>query len=127
VHFLLREIDRDVPAEGVRKWNILDAMQGVSMAWESIVPAVIQNCFAKCGFSTANSDNTDSDEENCKWVELQSHIGCSSTFEELLNVNKSVPTSIDQPKSLDVSGPNWKHVVGEEGEKMEEIRLFEVV
>jgi hypothetical protein len=75
VRFLLREIDRDVPAK-VRKWNIFDTMRRVSMAGESIIPAVIQNCFAKYGFGTASSDNTNSDEENCKWVELQGHIDC---------------------------------------------------
>ena len=27
-------------------------MQGVFLAWESIMPAVVQNFFVKCGFST---------------------------------------------------------------------------
>jgi hypothetical protein len=82
VHLLLREINRDVPAE-VQKWNILDAMRSVSMAWESIVHAVIQNCFVKCGFGSRD------------WVELQSHIDYPSTFEEFLNANKLVPTTTD--------------------------------
>jgi hypothetical protein len=41
-------------------------MGSVSVVWESIVPAVIQNCFANCGFSTASSVNADDDEENYK-------------------------------------------------------------
>ena len=92
------------------------------MAWESIMPAVIQNCFAKCGFGTASSDSTDSDEENCEWVELQGQIDCPSTFEEFLNVDKSVPTTTDQPTSLDGPGPSSEHMVGEEEENMEETR-----
>jgi hypothetical protein len=49
-------------------------MQGVSVAWKSIMPSVIQNCFAKCDFSTGSSVNTNDDEENCEWVELKGHI-----------------------------------------------------
>jgi hypothetical protein len=45
------------------------------------------------GFGPGSSDNTESDEENCKWVELQDHIDCPGTFKEFLNVNKSVPTT----------------------------------
>jgi hypothetical protein len=77
------------------------------------MPAVIQTCFAKCSFSTASSDNTDSDKENCEWVELQGHIDCPGTFEEFLNVDKSVPTTTDQPTSLDGSDPSSEHMVGE--------------
>jgi len=43
-----------------------------------------------------------------------------STSKELLNVDKSVPTTTDQPTSLDCSGPSTEHMVGEEEEKMEE-------
>jgi hypothetical protein len=86
------------------------------------MPAVIQNCFAKCGFSAASSDNTGSDEENCKWVELQSHIDCPSTFKEFLNVDRSVPTTTDQPTSLDSPGLSSEHVVGKEEEKIKETR-----
>jgi hypothetical protein len=46
VHFLLWEIDRDAPTQDARNWNILDAMCGVSMTWESIMPAVLQSHFA---------------------------------------------------------------------------------
>jgi hypothetical protein len=74
------------------------------MAWESIMPAAIQNCFAKCGFGTASSDNTDSGEENCEWVELLGHFDCPGTFEKFRNVDKSVPTTTDQPTSLDNPG-----------------------
>jgi hypothetical protein len=103
VHFLLQEIDRNIPTKHIRKWNILDAM--ISVAWESIMPTAIQNCFAKCGFSTASSVNTDNDEENCKLVELQGHSNCPSTFDQFLNVDKSVPNTADQPVSLEQPWP----------------------
>jgi hypothetical protein len=45
VCFLLREIERNVPATGMRKWNVMDAMRGIAVAWESITSTVIQNCF----------------------------------------------------------------------------------
>jgi hypothetical protein len=54
VHFLLEETEKDAPTEEVRKWNILGAAQGILMAWESIMPAVIENRFVKCSFSTAH-------------------------------------------------------------------------
>jgi len=57
--------NRNEPAEDIRKLNILDVMHGVSVAWKSIMIAVIQNCFAKCSFSTGSSVNTSDDEENC--------------------------------------------------------------
>ena len=44
--------NKNEPAEDIRKLNILYVMHGVSVAWKSIMPAVIQNCFAKCSFST---------------------------------------------------------------------------
>jgi len=43
-----------------------------------------------------------------------------STFKEFLNVDKSVPTTTDQPTSLDGFGPSTEHTVGKEEEKMEE-------
>jgi hypothetical protein len=82
----------------------------------------IQNCFAKCGFGTASSVNTDSDEENCESVELLGHIECPSNFKEFLNVDKWVPTTNDQPTSLDGPGPSSERVEGEEEEMMEEPR-----
>ena len=51
---------------------------------------------------------------------LQGHIDCPSTFKEFLNVDKCVPTTTDQPTTLDSPGRRSEHVVGEEEEKMEE-------
>jgi hypothetical protein len=53
------------------------------MAWESIMPAVIYTCFTNCGFGTANSVNTNSDEENCEWLELQGHTDCPQYFQRI--------------------------------------------
>jgi hypothetical protein len=43
-----------------------------------------------------------------------------STSKEFLNLDKSVPTTTDQPTSLDGPGPTTEHMVGKEEEKMEE-------
>jgi hypothetical protein len=51
--FLPLEIDRNVAAEDVRKWNILGAIQGSSMVWKSIMLTVIQNYYVQCCFGTA--------------------------------------------------------------------------
>jgi hypothetical protein len=56
-------------------------------------------------------------------VELQDEIDCPSTFDKFL-VDKSVPTTVDQPTSLDGPGPSTKHVVGEEVEKTDETQLL---
>jgi hypothetical protein len=84
--------NRNEPAEHIRKLNILDVMHGVSVAWKSIMPAVIQNCFAKCSFSSGSSVNTSADEENYEWVELKGPIDCPSTFDKFLNVGKFLLT-----------------------------------
>jgi hypothetical protein len=54
-------------------------------------------------------------------VEVQCHNDCSSTSGEFLNVDKSVPSTVDQPTSLDGPGPSSKHMVDEEKQKTEEI------
>jgi hypothetical protein len=83
------------------------------------MPTVIQNCFGKCGCSTASSVNADDDEENCKWEELQGHTDCPSTSDEFLNANKYVPTTVHQLASLDSPGPSSKQMIGKE-EKTDE-------
>jgi len=52
---------------------------------------------------------------NCKATLI-----ATNTSKEFLNVDKSVPTTTDQPTSLDGPGPSMEHTVGEEEEKMEE-------
>jgi hypothetical protein len=47
-------------------------------------------------------------------VELQGHTDCPSTFDEFLNVDKSVPATTDQQASLDGPGPSCKLMVVEE-------------
>jgi hypothetical protein len=61
---MLQGTDKNAPPGDIRKWNILDAMESVAMEWKYIMPAVIQNCFAKSGFSTASSVNTNNDNGN---------------------------------------------------------------
>jgi hypothetical protein len=79
------------------KWNTLDVMCGHSVAWKSIMTAIIQNCLAKYGFSTAwwmPAMIT----KTAKWVELQDHTDCPHIFSGFLYVNNSVPATSDQPK-----------------------------
>jgi hypothetical protein len=49
----------NVPTAEVMKWNILDAT-----SWESIMPVVIQNCFAKCGVGILSKVGNEDAEEN---------------------------------------------------------------
>jgi hypothetical protein len=122
VHFLSWEIYRDVPTEKVTKWNILDAMWGVSVVWESIKCAVIYTCFTNCDFGNASSVNANSDEEICELVELHGHTDdCSQHFQIIYECWQSCPTTTNQPKSLDGYGPSPEHTVVVENEgKMEE-------
>jgi hypothetical protein len=82
VRFLLREIERNVPATDIRKWNVMDAMRGIAVAWESITTTVVQNCFSKCGFGIKDAVVTEEDDhDNSDWVELQGHADCPSNFD----------------------------------------------
>jgi hypothetical protein len=74
------------------------------------MPEVIQNCFAKCGFRAARSVNADDEDKNCKWVELQGHADCNHDFNKLLNVDKSVCSTGDQPTDLDSPLSSSVHV-----------------
>ena len=59
---------QNVPTKKHKKLKILKAMAGDSIAWKSTMSEFIQNCFAKCDFSTASSVNAK--EENCKCVNM---------------------------------------------------------
>jgi len=60
------EVDRNVSAEDIRKWNILDAIQDISKVWNSFMPTVIQKYCVKCCFGAAISVITI--DENYEWV-----------------------------------------------------------
>jgi hypothetical protein len=127
VLFLLWEIDRNVPAAYIRKWNIWDVISGVAMSWESTVLIVIWNCFAKCGFGTLSEVRAEQDEEYSQWVEFKSHMDCPTNFLKFLSVSKPIPT--DDQKTI-LGGPSCEHMVTvvatEEEEKMEEVHLLPV-
>ena len=88
------------------------------MAWKSIKTAIIQNCLAKYGCSTARSTPAMKTKtvnwRNCKAIQIGPHI-----FGTFLNINKCVPTFGDQPTSLDSPDPSSVHMIGKEEEKME--------
>jgi hypothetical protein len=43
-YLLFREIGNVLMTE-VKKWNVMDAMRGIAVAWESVTSTVIQNLF----------------------------------------------------------------------------------
>ena len=45
------------------KITLLEALQMVQVAWDSITSSTISNCFQKAGFSLLSADNVDSSEE----------------------------------------------------------------
>jgi hypothetical protein len=53
------------------------------------MPAVIQNCFEKCGFGTASSVSVNANEKHCEWVELQATL-----FGPVLSIFFSMITSL---------------------------------
>jgi hypothetical protein len=98
------------------------------MAWKSIAPAIIQNCFVKWGFGTADSFNVNSHDKS-RQVELRGHIDCHSSFDKFLNVNKPVlPQVINQQVSTAPAAAherqgqrdNGGKVKGKDKETMEE-------
>jgi len=63
--------------------------------------------------------NTSKDDKNCKWVEPQDHADWPHIFSRFLHVNKSAPTTSDQPTSLDSPDPMYVRMIGREEEDME--------
>jgi len=59
------------------------------------MPKVIQNCFAKCGFSAASSAEVDDKDKNCTWVEQQDDADCTSTFTSFV-----ILTNLSQPQAV---------------------------
>jgi hypothetical protein len=92
VSFIMRN-RQQFPAAEVRKQNILGATYSVAMSWESVIPVVIKNLFAKYGVGPLRKARNEEAEENDEWVELQGHMDCPSNFDEYINVYKSIPTT----------------------------------
>jgi hypothetical protein len=44
------------------------------VAWQFIKPAIIQNCFAKCGFEPPSSVNADDGKENYEWLDCKATL-----------------------------------------------------
>ena len=90
---------------------MLIVSKGTSMAWKSIMLAVILKSFAKCAFGAASSVNN-SDDKEYEYVELQRHIDFPSALVKILGVNKSSSTT-------DNRGLGLVNVIGRE-DKTEE-------
>jgi hypothetical protein len=86
------------------------------LAWESIMPAIIQkrNVPSALQVQTIGTViNKPANRCNCKATLIAL---------EFLNVDISVPTTTDQLTSMDSPGPSSEHVVDEEEKNMEETR-----
>lgn len=96
MHFVLREIERNIPATNIRKWNVMDSMRGIAVMWESIKSTAIQNYIFKCGFGIKDSVVSEGDDlDKSGWVILQGHIDFPSNFFRFLNVDQLLPTTED--------------------------------
>lgn len=69
-------------------------MRVVAVAWESITSTVIQNCFLKCSFGSADTVQIgEEQQDNNEWVELQE---CLNSFDDFINVDNLVSTFDEQ-------------------------------
>ncbi|KAJ8867134.1 hypothetical protein PR048_032998 [Dryococelus australis] len=73
------------------KWNILQAMHRLCLAWSRLKPSTIANCFAKVGFPAGTDENNCNDEtDECEpeWVEVQSNLDSGeSSFSDFTSVD----------------------------------------
>lgn len=100
-----------------KKWNILHARCGVSMAWKFITPAVLKNHFANVASTQqVHRIPTDANGWNCRATMIA--LVLLKNFWMLTNVPKTTNrlTHTNEP------GPSLKHMVGEEEEKMAKTR-----
>lgn len=97
VRYYLREMERNVPVNDLRKWNVLEAMRGVSVAWESISDSVIKNCFAKAGFGIVSDVCEETAVDNdVEWAALRDQMECpNTTFDDFINIDSTLSTFVD--------------------------------
>ncbi|XP_067124140.1 tigger transposable element-derived protein 6-like [Centruroides vittatus] len=100
VRYMLGEISRGVPAEEIRKWNILDALRNVVASWQEIPAKSIRNCFAKVGFvkwhADADAENSQQNKEievPPEWEALMENINYVVNFRDYVNVDNDIATT----------------------------------
>ncbi|KAJ8893916.1 hypothetical protein PR048_006517, partial [Dryococelus australis] len=89
VKYLIHQLEQQKCSQP--KWNVLDAMRNIIMAWDSVSADTIQNCFAKSGFGqTCGGGEEESLDLGEGWEELKQH-GASGDTEEYAHIDVAVP------------------------------------
>jgi hypothetical protein len=99
-------------------------MCSVAVLWESIMPVVIQNCFAECGFGTPCEVSTEEDEDD-KWVEFQvMWIGpvISTSFSMLTNLPQ--PVMVRRQVWTALAASTWHHLWQLRKKRRQEMHLL---
>ena len=78
--------------------TVLQAMRMASMAWHSITPITISNCFRKCGFPVPSATEIEGAAEHddfALWDQVREALSVTEdiTFSYLLNVDDAVLTN----------------------------------
>lgn len=79
--------------------NVLQAMRMASMAWHSVTPTTISNCFKKCGFPANSSEIETEDaavhDDDAQWDRIREvlHLTEDTTFSDFVDVDDAVLTT----------------------------------
>lgn len=101
---LVKRLLRGLESTGeLKKVNVLEAINFIVSAWESVTPSVIANCFQSAGFSDGEStevyeldaEDEFSDKESKEefvddWMKLQKNMNFTTSFEEYVSVDDDV-------------------------------------
>lgn len=90
VKWMLLRVDN---GEKLKKVNLLEAINFISSAWESVNSVVIANCFKKAGFSNGEMTEIYEPEFEEEWNTLQNEMNFSISFNEYVNVDNDVTCS----------------------------------
>jgi hypothetical protein len=79
------------------RWNILQAMQLLCVAWKNVTPLTIANCFARARFLPENMSHEITDSIDCNfWEGLVENVGVDSSFVEYTMVGDNLVTCADE-------------------------------
>jgi len=79
----LQELETDSMTE-IRKWNVVNVIISVTVAWTPSVSTVIHNCFAKGNFGIQKSVNKEKeDQDDGHWRKLQGQVGYPRKFHSI--------------------------------------------
>lgn len=98
---ILRKMIALMDADSQTKIDVLQAIYGISSAWNSVTPSCIQNCFRNSGLITTSLDVEVLDSGN-EGDALISAIGTSVSFEDYVSVDRHLTIS-DEPTLLEIA------------------------